>query len=169
MYKHLLLLVFFYRQHQYTKTKFHKYNGFHVDGAWVGLKALMYLGSKTLPIKCWCVSSPFKKSGLTNKRQNCLCKKQIQTLKKFMYWLKSINYYLSVFGFIFEKKQPMKTIYRSLLLFMVCSTLVNKLGAQGLAGAYTINQQLAPSSTNFVSFNALATALTPAGWPDLLP
>lgn len=57
----------------------------------------------------------------------------------------------------------MKTIYRSLLLFMVCSTLVNKLGAQGLAGAYTINQQLAPSSTNFVSFNALATALTASG------
>ena len=58
----------------------------------------------------------------------------------------------------------MKKTYKTIHLFIVLLSLATmKLGAQALSGAYTIDQTIAASTTNFVSFNAFATALNSNG------
>ena len=58
----------------------------------------------------------------------------------------------------------MKNISTTLKVLAVLLCLATlKMGAQGMNGVYTINQLQPASATNFISFNALATALTASG------
>ena len=49
------------------------------------------------------------------------------------------------------------------LWVMALIFITHLVSAQGMNGAYTINQLQPASATNFISFNALATALTTSG------
>lgn len=58
----------------------------------------------------------------------------------------------------------MKNPYKTIRFFAMLLTLASfRLGAQALSGNYTIDQTIAASTTNFTSFNALATALNTNG------
>ena len=57
-------------------------------------------------------------------------------------------------------KKPYKTIKFLAMLFVLASF---RMGAQALSGVYTIDQTTAASATNFISFNAFATAINTNG------
>ena len=58
----------------------------------------------------------------------------------------------------------MKNISTTIKVLVMLTCMASlKLAAQGMSGAYTINQLQPASATNFISFNALATALTSSG------
>jgi hypothetical protein len=79
--------------------------------------------------------------------------------------IKSINLFLYMSQIKFEKNKltNMKTNYKVFKFFVILMITAFQMAGQGLSGVYTIDQTQAASPTNFISFNALSTALTASG------